>query len=98
MSENKLVVIDTDMGKLEMKREQISKLLKDVSFLEDAMLVLLNPDYCKDCWDIPFSYNEVLIKLKEYLLNSQYAKEFIEELLATSNYYQNEKEKNVKQV
>lgn len=58
-----------------MTDEEVKQMYEDIQFLEEAMLVVLNPDLPSD---LSFNYEQAVTYLKEYFENHKgYSQEFI---------------------
>ena len=61
-----------------LSEEEVLQLVQDNSFLEDAVLAILNPEMCDE---LPWTKGEYLYWLKDYFqTSSSYAKDFLGEL------------------
>jgi len=74
------------LGTMVMTHEQVSKSLDDLKFLKDSVMVLLNPEYCDKCWDIPFDLEETLKHLREFFDGEIECSDWIEGLFKTSPF------------
>jgi len=50
----------------ELTKEEIAEALEDLSFLENSVLVLLNPEFCEKSFDIPYDKKTTIQYLREY--------------------------------
>jgi len=63
-----------------MTDEQVKEMYEDIQFLEEAMLVVLNPDLPSD---LLFNYEQAVTYLKEYFeKHKSYSQEFISKVFA----------------
>lgn len=80
----KTITLKHSMGNMEYTEEELIKELKDLDFLRDAFLVLLNEKVVAKS-DIPYNKDEVIKYAKEMYLESNYSKEFIEKCFENHN-------------
>lgn len=66
----------TNAISIEYTQEELEQEIRDLMFLRDSVLILLNPKECEKS-DLPFDYDTTVKYLKEMYLESNYCKEFI---------------------
>ena len=85
-TDNQEIEVDVGLGIVKMNSESIQKALNDLNFLEDSILVLLNPEKCQKCLDIPYDLQQTILYLKDYFNNSRFDKSWVKEVFATSSF------------
>ena len=78
--------VNLGMGTATMTHKEVSKAFEDLRFLKDSVMVLLNPEKCDKCWDIPFDLEDTLKYLREFFDKEIECDDFIEDIFATSPF------------
>lgn len=75
------IQIDHPFGELVLTEDEIKKALDDISFLEHAVLALIDSKHT-DSWDCPYTKEQINEFLKDYFLEeSSFSNDYIKELL-----------------
>ena len=80
-----IVTFDHGMGELTISIEEISKALYDLTFMDDAVLTILNPALAEKSWDFPFDEKTTRKHLLEYYQeNKNWCSDSIAEFFETN--------------